>query len=60
MEPEQLKEGLTVQDVECPQFGEGLIITYEDDMVEVTFPDIEETVNYSKKDAIKYLEIIES
>lgn len=55
---EELKEGLTAYDEECPQFGQGLIITYEDDMVEIHYPDIEETVTYTKRDALKYLEIV--
>ena len=59
MNLEELKEGITVYDADAPQFGEGLLITYDDDMVDVYYPDIEETVNYSQKDAVKYLTIVE-
>lgn len=58
MRLEELKEGLTVWDDDAPQFGEGLVITFEDSLVEVYYPDIEEKVTYSQREALRHLNIL--
>ena len=55
----EIKEDVSVWDDDAPQFGEGTIIRFEDSLVEVYYPDIEETVTYSERDAVRYLNLVE-
>lgn len=59
MTQEDLQENTTVWDTDAPQFGQGVVLKHEDDMLEVYYPNIEETVNYSTKEALKYLNLVE-
>lgn len=59
MDVKELKEGIVVYDEDASQFGEGVVITCEDNMIDVYYQDIEETVTYSQREAVKHLNIVE-
>lgn len=58
MNLEEFKAGSTVFDDDCPQFGEGKILNIDDNMLEVHYPDVEEIVTYSYKEANKHLNLL--
>lgn len=58
MNTEPFLEGSKVFDEELNHIGEGQIITIEDDLIEVMYPDIEEVITYTQKDANKFLHLL--
>lgn len=54
-----MKQGTKVYDITSPQFGEGIIELFEDSLVQVNYPDLEETLFYTEKEALKLLAQIE-
>lgn len=47
-----------VYDTELPQMGEGVILQINENNIVVHFPNVEEVINYSIKDGIKFLELL--
>lgn len=58
MQLEELKAGSKVWDDQAPEFGEGIILIIDDDLIDVHFPNIEETVGYTTKEGLKYLNLL--
>lgn len=58
MNLEPIKVDMKVFDDELSQFGQGVVITVEDNMVEVLYRDIEEVVEYSLNEANRHLHFL--